>query len=64
MKFWVLGVDGGCAGTEGMKVVRKGNVGTSVADVACLDRVEGRVFVAGIGVEVWRVGGGGVGGGG
>lgn len=49
---------------EGMEVVKKGNGYTSVADVACLDGFEGvgdecgRVFVAGIGVEVWRFGGG------
>lgn len=58
-----------------MQVSKVGNAYTSVADVACLDGFEGmreedgRVFVAGIGVEVWRAGGkervvGGQGGGG
>lgn len=52
------------AGTEGMEVAKVWNGYTSVADVACLDSSEGvedgceRVFVAGIGVEVWRIGGG------
>lgn len=46
-----------------MQVAKVGNAYTSVADVACLDGFEatreegGRVFVAGIGVEVWRAGG-------
>lgn len=45
-----------------MQVTKVGNSYTTVADVACLDAFEesgengGRVFVAGIGVEVWRTG--------
>lgn len=65
LKFWVLGVDVECAGTDGLEVAKAGNAYTSVADVACLDAFEGGdgvggVLVAGIGVEVWRVAGGGV----
>ncbi len=71
LKTWVVGVESVCGegegvaslaggGSEGLRVVREKSVRGSVADASCLavavERGGGRrVFVAGVGVERWRV---------
>lgn len=61
LKTWVVSVGLAEEGSEALGVVKGGNVSTSVADASCLDVAadgggRGRLYVAGVGMEGWRVG--------
>lgn len=65
LKTWVVSIDQEQDGVMGMKVMRETDVPTAVADASSLDvdiDEEGRkrVVVAGIGMESWAVGDGGM----
>ena len=60
LKTWRFSIDWGQEGVNGARVVRDGNVYTSVADASSLgsgtDKYgQRRVYVAGIGMESWKV---------
>lgn len=63
LKTWVVSINLDITGPEGISVAKESNVSTSVADASSLDVEvdrdgQRRLYVAGIGMETWRVGDG------
>lgn len=61
LKTWAVHVEFAAKGLEGLRVVKEKDMSTSVADASSLDvgvdeGGERRLYVAGIGMERWRVG--------
>ncbi|MCJ1245216.1 hypothetical protein MMC30_002417 [Trapelia coarctata] len=67
LKTWVLSIDLGKEGVEGLEVGKERDVYSEIADASCVEVLPGEggadrgVVVAGIGVERWGWGGEGVG---
>lgn len=61
LKTWLVNVNLDQPGTEGFRVKKESKVNSSIADASCLRQIdEGgkgrRLVIAGIGVEIWRIG--------
>ncbi|MCJ1438245.1 hypothetical protein MMC27_007633 [Xylographa pallens] len=59
LKTWILTIDSGTPGTEGLSVRKGTSLQSSIADASCMEMTPGfcgekRIMIAGIGVETWN----------